>query len=148
MRRLSLVALLLILAAPPAWAHGSHGTHTIDAAVIVTFADHHDGAASGWSYTVTAPDGDEPWARGSCDALGRVVFVPDQAGNWTVRVFAADGHGGELVVPVGADFLEGAHDHGHDEPPSGSSRNRNMVMIVAILFGVFGLVKLFMSRQA
>ncbi len=104
MRRLVLIAFVLA-AATAAHAHGTHGTHTVGAAIIVTFAGHDQAAAVDWAYTVLDPEG-EAWARGMCDALGRAVFVPDRAGQWKVRVFAPDGHGGEVVVPVTDAFLK------------------------------------------
>jgi len=104
MRRLALIALMLV-AATTACAHGSHGTHQVGAAVIVIFTGHEEAAAAGWAYTVIDPDG-EAWVRGMCDTLGRAVFVPDRQGEWKVRVYAPDGHGGEVVVPVTEAFLK------------------------------------------
>ena len=104
MLRIALV--LCILLAPAALAHDSHGTYEVGAAVIVTFAGHDGAAAEGWAYTVLDPDG-EPWGRGMCDALGRAVFAPDRSGEWKVRVYAPDGHGGEVVVTVDEDLAAG-----------------------------------------
>lgn len=94
---------LLLLTAPVAWAHGTHGTYTVGEAVIVTFSGHEEGDAAGWAYTVVAPDGSD-FARGMCDGLGRAVFAPDRQGQWKVRVYSPDGHGGEVLVDVDMDL--------------------------------------------
>ena len=106
MLRLACLVGALALLAPfsrIAEAHDSHGTYEVGAAVLVTFADHDGTAAEGWAYTVLDPDG-EPWGRGMCDALGRAVFAPDRPGDWKVRGYAPDGHGGEVVVTVDEDL--------------------------------------------
>lgn len=104
MLRSATVFCFLVLIAHAAAAHDSHGTYQVGAAIIATFEGHDGAAAEGWAFTVLDPDG-AAWSRGMCDALGHAVFVPDRPGDWKVRVYAPDGHGGEVVVPVTAEFL-------------------------------------------
>lgn len=69
-------------------------------AVVVHFSSHHTGAVAGADFRVFAPDGMRVFARGTTDALGRAVFVPNEAGSWRLVMATADGHGAEVEIQV------------------------------------------------
>jgi hypothetical protein len=94
-----LFLLLAALIPVTASAHGlDHSVETTDAVKITI--THTDGTPlSGASYRVTAPDTSQPVRIGTTDARGRLYFVPDRDGDWTVEVWTPDGHGLETMVP-------------------------------------------------
>jgi hypothetical protein len=128
-----LLSVLLILACSrPVLAHGVYAEVSAGATTVVTVA-HDDGSPlADTPFTVLAPGGGAAFLSGRTDSLGRVVFQPDRAGAWKVRVAAVDGHGAVVTVDVdsaaiAAASLEGApavtpvpaatehdHDHAHD----------------------------------
>ncbi|NTV04152.1 ABC transporter permease [bacterium] len=142
MRAAPLLAFIaLFAAAAPAAAHGLDHRVTGDRAVVVTLT-YDDGAPFSFeSCEVTPPAEDTPSQVGRTDRHGRVVFLPDRAGDWRVRVMAEDGHGADLTVPVGADLLPAA------SGPAGPSRFAKIVTGVSVLFGIFGVAALFVARR-
>jgi hypothetical protein len=131
-------------------AHGAHGHHEPGQAIIVSLAADHGPAASGWRCAVLDPDG-QSWSEGRLDPRGRIAFVPDRPGTWTVRAFAADGHGAELDVEVDADLLArlrgGAEPLGPGHAATDDGPWSRLVTGVGVLFGVFGCVALIQSRR-
>lgn len=114
---------LAVCCATVALAHGVRTEVKVGATTVVTFT-HDDGEPlADTPFTVLAPRRGQPYLSGSTDRHGRVVFMPDEAGAWKVRVAGADGHGAVVTVDVdsmalgeaGADTAAGeAHDHAHD----------------------------------
>ena len=105
-----------------------------------------DEEASYAEYEVFAPDNKEtPFQLGRSDARGRVVFVPDRAGSWVVKVKADSQHGvhgAEIKVEIDSkgvvtDFSK----------PLVATHTR-LLIGVSLLFGLFGLVAMARSRQA
>ncbi len=144
MRCAGMLVLLLGLGLP-----GSGLAHGVDTAVgdsraVVVTVTHEDGSPLAFEpFEVFAPEGSAVFASGRTDRLGRVVFVPDQAGDWRVMVAGADGHGAALTVPVDAAMLPAA------AGPVAAAGNRpwQAVTGVAIIFGAFGLVALIQARR-
>jgi len=135
------VVLALLIEPVAATAHGLDHTIAGDRAVVVTLT-YDDGAPFSFeSCEVTPPDADAPSQVGRTDRRGRVVFLADRPGDWRVRVVAQDGHGADLTVPVGADLLP-SQDHA-----AGPTRPVKLVTGVSVLFGIFGVVALLMSRR-
>ncbi len=45
-------------------------------------------------YEIYSPDNIKvPYQVGRTDQYGRVIFIPDRTGNWTIKAFSEDGHG-------------------------------------------------------
>lgn len=112
-----LLTALLVACATGALAHGGHGQITLQHAVTVTFTGHDGAPLSGLSSRVLYPDGNR-YLAGQTDSQGRVVFLPDREGEWTVKAMGEDGHGGTVHVEVGPDLMvvgmADAHTHDHD----------------------------------
>ncbi|MBU8869614.1 MAG: hypothetical protein KOO60_01950 [Gemmatimonadales bacterium] len=53
------------------------------------------------SFEVSGPGDRSPFLIGRTDKLGRVVFIPDRSGEWSVKVWSEDGHGLQTTVVVG-----------------------------------------------
>ncbi|MBK9471139.1 MAG: hypothetical protein IPO18_02490 [bacterium] len=97
---LMIAAMLALVPATTALAHGVRTEVAVGAMTVATFT-HEDGAPmAGVPFTVTAPAGDGAFLSGNTDVHGRVVFLPDRAGAWKVRVAGADGHGAVVTIDV------------------------------------------------
>ena len=131
-------------------AHGSHGHHQQGQAVIVTLAADHGPAPAGWRCTVFAPDG-TTWTEGTLDGQGRIAFVPDRTGTWSVRAYAADGHGAELTVVVDDGLLErlrsGDSPVAAQHAAAGNGTWSKLAVGIAVLLGIFGCVALIQARR-
>ena len=145
MARLIPAALVLVALAwaGPAAAHGVHTTFLSGPAVAMTVSFEDGSPMSFEEFEAIPPGDDTPFQIGRTDRLGRVVFQPDRAGTWTVRVWSEDGHGTVVEIPVGEDMLPS----GGDNSPQVSQVNR-IVTGVAVLFGIFGLVTMFTARRS
>ncbi|MBK7049082.1 MAG: hypothetical protein IPH48_21775 [bacterium] len=97
--RVIIVTGVLFMAVTAA-AHGVRTEVAVGAMTVATFT-HEDGSPmAGVPFTVTAPAGAESFLTGNTDVHGRVVFLPDRAGAWKVRVAGADGHGAVVTIDV------------------------------------------------
>lgn len=46
------------------------------------------------NFEIYSPDNTKvPYQVGRTDKYGRIIFIPDKVGYWTVKVFSEDGHG-------------------------------------------------------
>ena len=138
----AVLALALALAtASPASAHEIlHRVSRLEA-VVVTLQYADGGAFAYEQYEVLPPGESVPFQTGRSDAQGRVVFLPDRPGEWRIKASSEDGHGVELAVTVDAAGAAAA------KPRSLWERGSRLVTGVALLFGIFGLVRLFARRR-
>jgi len=142
MRGAAAIALLLCLWLPErAVAHDLR--HSIEEGAAVTvklsFADGNEFSFE--SYEVYHAGEEIPFQVGRTDALGRIVFRPDQAGSWRIKVFSEDGPGADFSLTTGAQGGIESVDRSLFE------RNSRLVVGVSIIFGIFGLVSLFARRK-
>ena len=103
----AIAMLAVLLAASGAMAHGVRTEVVAGATSTITVTSDHGEPLAGASFTVTAPGAEGAWLSGTTDPHGRVVFQPDRAGLWSVRVATADGHGAVVSVDVSAAQLAG-----------------------------------------
>lgn len=141
MRQLLIVILLSAL------AFGHTVDYQVDSAkaVVVTVRFGDEELASYSPYEVFRPQEKTPFQAGRTDALGRVVFAPNQPGQWTVKVQAESTHGlhgVSLTVDVSADAVVVDY-----QRPLVSKYTRLFVG-VALLLGFFGFLSLTRKRQA
>lgn len=135
-----LLCLLCLLPAL-AQAHDLSYMVTQNPAVVVHLF-HHDGSAFGQQRYEVYRDGNaEPHQAGRTDARGRIVFLPDAAGTWRVRTFSGDGHGLSFAFTTDA----AAQLTGYERPFY--ERHARTLVGVSLIFGVFGLVSLFVRRK-
>ena len=142
MRGAAAIALLLCFWLPGR-AAGHDLQHSIEEGPAVTVKLFYtDGEAFSFeSYEVYHAGEDIPFQVGRTDALGRVVFRPDRAGTWHVKVFSKDGHGVDLSLTTGTQGAIESADRTLFE------RYSRLVVGVSIIFGIFGLVSLFARRK-
>jgi nickel transport protein len=138
------LVLTLLLLAGAAWAHTVDYDVTGQQATVVT-THLGDEQASYAEYEVFAPEQtDNPFQIGRSDARGRVVFLPDQPGQWTVKVKADSQHGvhgAEIKVQVDTKGVIQSF-----SKPLVATHTR-LLMGVSLLFGLFGLLSLFRGRR-
>jgi len=138
--RVIAVVLLGLFSAGRVLAHGARYV-AVDGATAVRAIYDDDRPMAFADVSVFGPGNSEtPFLKGSTDRHGHFAFVPDQPGQWQVRVDDGMGH----VVSIPADVDE----HGLCVADSaGESRlTRSLVGIGAIL-GIFGGASLFLSLR-
>jgi len=125
---------------------GALNAHTLDhsaqpgSAVIVELR-YADGSPFSYeSAEVYRPAETVPFLAGRTDANGRLAFVPDRAGDWRVRAFSEDGHGGDFTVAAAAD--------GGSSAPVGLGTVGGLAVGLSVIFGVFGAWSLFARRKS
>ncbi|MBD3222343.1 hypothetical protein GF314_13980 [bacterium] len=114
--------LAILLAAAPALGHGVVH-HTGQASAFTVTFTYADGSPIAFAdYQVHGPQDPRPAAVGLTDRAGRVAFLPDRPGPWTVRVTTADGHGKTVELAITEDQLDGAAaDHAGDDVAGGGT---------------------------
>jgi nickel transport protein len=111
-------------------------------AVIVELR-YGDGSPFGYeSAEVYRPAESIPFLAGRTDANGRLAFVPDRAGDWRIKAFSEDGHGGDFTVATTTG--EG----GTRGPSAGLETMGGLAVGLSLLFGIFGLWSLFWRRKS
>jgi nickel transport protein len=121
-------------------AHSLSHTAQSGSAVIVELR-YADGSPFSYeSAEVFRPAESIPFLAGRTDANGRLAFVPDRAGEWRVRAFSEDGHGGDFTVSAGGDGTAPA-----GRVPLGALER--VAVGVALLFGIFGIWSLFLRKR-
>jgi len=137
-----LLAVLLV----PVWpvaapAHDlQHEVGVAEGAIAVRLSFADGNVFSFEAYEVYREGEDIPFQVGRTDALGRLIFMPDQPGDWRVKVFSEDGHGLDFSVVAGE---RGAVEKAGGSPLAAYSR---LIVGVAVIFGIFGLLNLFLVR--
>jgi hypothetical protein len=97
--------LAFVLLVGPAHAHGVDHRVERATAVTVTFT-YGDGTPIAFAeYRVVGPHDPLPTVAGRTDRAGRVVFLPDRPGAWTVQVTTDDGHGKTVRLDLAGDDL-------------------------------------------
>jgi nickel transport protein len=137
---------LLVALALCAWLPGEAPAHDLQhnieegeaVSIKLFFADGNEFSFE--SYEVYRAGDEIPFQVGRTDIQGRVVFIPDRAETWRLKVFSEDGHGADFSFTTGGEGgVEGAN-----EPFL--ERHLRIIVGVSVIFGVFGLVNLFTRR--
>jgi nickel transport protein len=139
------VALAAVLAPASGQAHALLH-EVVDADTVVVKLSFPGGDAPLFEpYEIYAPGAETPFQAGRVNALGEVSFRPDQAGEWQLKVFTADGHGTvvQLAVDEGmAAAVVGPADGGHAHGYAG-----RVVAGLGYLLGLFGFWALWRVRR-
>lgn len=73
--------------------------------VQFVYSGSFEGIPANANYRVYAPDAaDQPFQTGRSDGLGRVLFMPDQAGLWRIELRTEKGHEATASVAVSDDL--------------------------------------------
>lgn len=137
-------AFALAVLCGPALAHEVHvETARQPAAVLrLTYADGEPFAFE--AYELYLPGKETPEQVGRTNAQGQIIFLPGQQSAWRVKAFSADGHGIDQRMEFTPTPAEGtAAPVASAQPP----RAWQFAAGLGILFGLFGLVQLFLRRR-
>jgi len=136
-----LLALSAALLAGTLQAHSLTHSAQPGSAVIVELR-YADGSPFSYESTeVYRPAESVPFLVGRTDANGRLAFVPDRSGDWRVRAFSEDGHGGDFTVAAAPDGESSA-------PSTGLSTIAALAVGLSVIFGIFGIWSLFVRRRS
>lgn len=134
------VFLLMVIAPVSIPAHGVHASIEESSSTVVVRVEYGDGSPFAYEqYEVFGPGDSIPFMNGRTDARGRILYAPDREGDWRVRFFSQDGHGGEEIVPFTAS--SGAL------PPTSSDRLLRVTAGLGYLAGIFGFALFIFSRK-
>ena len=98
------VLILLLLFTLEIFAHDLTHTRSNTQSITVAFSFSSQVDFAYKNYEIFAPDTTIPFAVGRTDALSRVTFVPNQTGEWKLKVFSEDGHGKVVTIDVREDM--------------------------------------------
>jgi nickel transport protein len=136
-----LLALLAALLAGTLQAHSLSHSAQPGSAIIVELR-YADGSPFSYeSAEVYRPAETVPFLAARTDANGRLAFVPDRSGDWRVRAFSEDGHGGDFTVAAAPDGESSA-------PSAGLGTIPGILLGIAAIFGIFGIWSLFFRRRS
>lgn len=143
---MSLMRLLPLCLALFAWAgaapaHDLHSSVGTGEAVVVKLYFIDDKPFSFEAYEIFREGESVPYQVGRSDALGRVVFLPDRAGEWRVKAISEDGHGVDVILYAD----EQARVELRDTPVF--ERYGRILVGVALIFGVFGFLNLYLRKK-
>jgi len=130
-----------LLWAAPLLAHDLQYRSDSAQATVLTLFYTDQKAFSYEQYELYRPGQNIPTQVGRTDDQGRLVFLPDQAGAWRVKVFSEDGHGLDTKIQVTAP--------GQAAPVAQPlfGRYPRLIVGIALIFGLFGLVSLLMRSR-
>ncbi|MBK5914763.1 hypothetical protein [Rhodocyclus purpureus] len=101
------------------------------------------------AYELYLPGQDVPTQVGRTDAFGRIVFLPGANHEWRIRAFSADGHGVDQLLQLDASEGGNVGDAAGSGSAAGGDKPRAWLLAagLGVVFGLFGLVQLFMRRR-
>jgi nickel transport protein len=123
------------------YGHGLQHEVTNSRAVVVKcyFSDGERFAYE--SYEVYPPEAKTPTQTGRTDSQGRLIFLPDKPGKWSIKVSADDGHGLNLSVAIGEDAVVS------DAQKPLPVRFPRIIAGLGYVFGIIGLLSLFYRKK-
>ena len=103
MKRLGILFLIL---ACPAMATAHAVDYRVEETRATTLVLNYIGgrAFAFESYEIFGPGDETPFQTGRTDRFGRLSFLPDRPGDWSIKAVSNDGHGVRAVVPVSDDL--------------------------------------------
>lgn len=135
-----------LLALPAALLGGALHAHALNHSVqpgsaVIVELRYGDGSPFSYeSAEVYRPGEAVPFLAGRTDANGRLAFVPDKAGDWRIRAFSEDGHGGDFTAAA-------APEGGLSAPSAEPGTVGGLAVGLSVIFGVFGIWSLFVRRK-
>lgn len=133
--------ILLLFAATLAQAHEVHPRIEAADAVVVTLTYANGQPFAYEKYALYPAGQDTPRQVGNTDAAGRIAFVPDGIGQWRLQATSADGHG--VNLEFGAPTVAA--------PAASATALPRWLLAgfgLSLIFGLFGLLQLFLRRKS
>ncbi|WP_457638834.1 ABC transporter permease [Persephonella sp.] len=136
------VVVLLFMLAGFALGHQVNVEVNREKAVVIKLR-YADGMPFSYEkYQIFSPENkDIPFATGRTDKNGRIVFIPDIKGVWTVKAFSQDGHGVVKKIEITESFVP--------DGQSNSSFNHLLKILAGtgIIFALFGITALLRRKR-
>lgn len=127
-------------------AHEVHHRVEATGAVVVSLS-YADGKPFAFEKYALYPAGqDMPVQVGNTDAAGRVSFLPGTTEKWRLQATSADGHGIDLEFTTPA--TAASTGMAPAAPATEMPRWQLAGFGLALIFGLFGLVQLFMRNKS
>jgi nickel transport protein len=123
-------------------AHELQQTVTRGSAVVVHlyYADGSPFADQG--YELYPGEAKLPFQIGRTDADGSAAFLPGAVSDWRLKTYSEDGHGIDTRFTIAADAAAETACRAADP-----DRNSRLLLGGALLFGLFGLLQLYLRRS-
>lgn len=126
-----------------AWAHEVRLETTRQEASVVrlSYADGQPFAFE--AYELYVPGQATPAQVGRTTPHGQVVFLPGTRTAWRLKAYSADGHGVDTLIEVATGAAADVA-----PPPAEPPRTLLLASGLGIVFGLFGILQLFLRRKA
>lgn len=126
-----------------AWAHEVRlETARQEASVVrLSYADGQPFAFE--AYELYVPGQTTPAQVGRTTPHGQVVFLPGTRTEWRLKAYSADGHGVDTLIKVAAGAATDVA-----PPPAELPRTLLLASGMGIVFGLFGILQLFLRRKS
>lgn len=135
-----MVSIAVLLAFSLIYAHDlQHEIQKEGKCIVISFFFPDGNKFSYEEYEVYKEGKKAPFQLGRTDALGRVVFCPNEEGIWMVRTVSTDGHGAQVRV----DFGEG---RAKEQKGSIFERHKRLLAGLGWLLGIFALLEIYLKR--
>lgn len=152
--RIFILAILLCNCSSAA-AHGLRHTVTEGRSVVIELSYANGVKFADKTYEIYRADGGTLYQTGRTDPSGRIAFIPGGGGLWRIKAFSEDGHGLDITIDANApashaDTAGAPADTSVEHIAMGKAptgRWTRIIMILALIFGVFGTVNLFMRKK-
>lgn len=163
-RLIVFISAVLFFSGLNSMAHGIHTDVSLNYPMVITksyySASHPLKKAS---ISIYSPgDKEEPYYTGFTDPAGYFAFAPNLKGDWTVIIDDQQGHKKETVITINKVFFdeqgqeavvsedsvaEHTHSHTHAEEEAGRSNLFNIILGLAIIFGITGILYGLKAKQ-
>lgn len=131
---------VLLLAFGLLWAHDlQHNIQKEGNCIVVSFFFPDGSNFSYEEYELYKEGNRVPFQTGRTDALGRVVFCPNEEGVWLIKTFSIDGHGAQVRVNFEGEGLK-------EQKDSIFERYKNILAGLGWLLGIFALLEVYFRR--
>lgn len=135
-------SLLIVLLLPrPAGAHDLRHTVEKNSAVTVRLFFPDDSPFPFTDYEIYRAGEETPRQVGKTDREGRIIFVPDSAGEWRIKAFSGDGHGLDIIVST-----DEIGDVTKSDRPL-IERYGRVITGIGFILGLFGVISLFYRKK-
>ena len=142
-RSLLFFPILVVFSGPAANAHSIHYDVQQKAMAVRVYYSEKDPAAYS-KYELYGPGDKEPHQTGRTDKNGYLGFVPDRPGTWKLQVWGESSHGFHgVTTEIKVD--QALNLESFSKPLVATYTK--LVTGISVVFGVFGLYALWLSRE-
>lgn len=124
----------------------AHGVfyEVVDGAIGIRVTAPNNIAISNAEITIYAPEASLPFTKGKTDINGNFAFIPDNGGQWIVKINVPSSHGAHLKdfkISIDKNFKVKSY----EKVPY--DRYMKILSVLGFLLGIFGIIVLFKNRK-